>query len=457
MADSREKQHISLVVCGEVDSGKSTTTGHLIFNLGGINAREMAKLQEKADANGKSSFAFAYYMDTNKEERERGITVNCNTKEFYTDSYHYSIIDAPGHIDFIKNMISGVGQADAALILIPAEKGGFESAIAKGDRSTGIPQGQTRLHARILALLGIEKVIVGINKMDSCDWSQTRFDEIKTEMSTMLQQVGMKPKKIPFIPYSGFNGDNLTEPTDKMSWYDGWVANINPTTQIKGVTLFDALEKFVTPPKRNIEAPLRIPVSGVYNIKGVGAIITGRIEQGVARVDDLLSFAPNNITGCKMFSMEMHHKKFAECLPGDNIGMSIKGLQKDNMPKAGDVIYKTTDGICKPVKKFTAMVSVQDHPGKLKPGFCPIIHVRTAKCSCKMTAINWKMGKKTGGTKLETPESLERGENAEVVFEPSKPFFLEPYDKTPGLGRIAVMDSNSLVMLGKVIDVEYEN
>jgi|TARA_B110000444_G_scaffold257124_1_gene294942 elongation factor 1-alpha len=457
MADSREKQHISLVVTGHIDAGKSTTTGHLIFKLGGINARDMAKLQEKADANGKSSFAFAYYMDTNKEERERGVTVNCNTKEFYTDSYHYSIVDAPGHRDYVKNMISGAGQADAALILIPAEKGGFEAAIAKGDRATGEVEGQTRQHARLLALLGIEKVIVGINKMDSCDWSQTRFDEIKKEMSAMLQQCGMKPKKIPFIPYSGFNGDNLTEPTDKMPWYDGWTANINPTTQIKGVTLLDALEKFVTPPNRIIDAPLRIPVSGVYNIKGVGAIITGRIEQGVAKVDDPLSFAPNNITGCKMFSMEMHHKKFTECLPGDNIGMSIKGLEKDNMPKAGDVIYKTTDGICKPVKKFTAMVSVQDHPGKLKPGFCPIIHVRTAKCSCKMTEINWKMGKKTGGTKLEKPESLERGENAEVVFEPSKPFFLEPYDKTPGLGRIAVMDSNSLVMLGKVLDVEYED
>ena len=173
MADSREKQHISLVVTGHIDAGKSTTTGHLIFKLGGINARDMAKLQEKADANGKSSFAFAYYMDTNKEERERGVTVNCNTKEFYTDSYHYSIVDAPGHRDYVKNMISGAGQADAALILIPAEKGGFEAAIAKGDRATGEVEGQTRQHARLLALLGIEKVIVGINKMDSCDWSQT--------------------------------------------------------------------------------------------------------------------------------------------------------------------------------------------------------------------------------------------------------------------------------------------
>ena len=451
---TREKEHISLVVTGHIDAGKSTTTGHLIFKLGGINTRDMQKLQEKADMMGKSSFAFAYYMDSHKEERERGVTIDCTTKEFYTDSYHYTIVDAPGHRDYVKNMISGAGQADAALMLVPAEKGGFEAAIAKGNRATGEVEGQTRQHARLLALLGIDQIIVGINKMDSCNWSQDRFEEIKKEMLLMLQQSGLKPKKCPFIPYSGFHGENLVEKTDKMPWFNGWVANLNPTTQIKGDTLLDALEKFVKPPKRNHEGPLRIPVSGVYNIKGVGTIITGRIEQGIAKIDDSIAFTPSNITGCKMFSMEMHHKKYTECVPGDNIGMSIKGLLKENMPKAGDIIYKTTEGICNSATKFTALVNVQDHPGQLKIGFCPIIHVRTAKVACKMIKINWKMGKKTGNQKFENPEFLERGETAEVIFQPSKPLFIESFEKTPGLGRIAVMNSNSLVMLGKVQQVE---
>lgn len=272
----------------------------------------------------------------------------------------------------------------------------------------------------------------------------------------MLQQSGMKPKKCPFIPYSGFGGENLVTETNKMPWFDGWCANVNPTTQIKGVTLLDALEKFVKPPVRNHDGPLRIPVSGVYNIKGVGAIITGRIEQGIAKVDDQLSFTHSNLTGCKMFSMEMHHKKYMECVPGDNIGMSIKGITKENMPKAGDVIYKTTEGVCMSVYKFNAMVNVQDHPGQLKSGFCPIIHVRTAKVACKMVKINWKIGKKTGNQKIEDPGFMERGDTAEVIFEPSKPLFLETFENTPGLGRIAVMDSNSLVMLGKVNKVEYQ-
>jgi elongation factor 1-alpha len=452
---SQEKKHISIVVTGHVDSGKSTTTGHLIFKLGGIKEREMTKLQQKADEMGKSSFAFAYFMDSQKEERERGVTIQCNTKEFYTDSYHYTIVDAPGHRDYVNNMISGAGQADAAIMLVPAEKGGFEAAIAKGNRSTGEVEGQTRQHARLLALLGIEQVIVGINKMDTCGWSKDRYDEIQKEMSLMLQQSGLKPKKIPFIPYSGFHGENLVEKTDKMPWYDGWCANINPKTQVKGVTMLDALENFIKPPVRNETGPLRIPVSGVYNIKGVGAIIAGRVEQGIVNEGDPLAFAPSNITGCKMFSMEMHHTKYSKAIPGDNIGMSIKGLSKENMPKTGDVIYNPTQGVCLPVKSFVAMINVQDHPGQLKTGFCPIIHVRTSKVSCKMTKINWKMSKKTGDTKDEEPGFVERGETAEVVFEPAKPLFLEAFTSTPGLGRIAVMNSNSLVMLGKVVSVEY--
>ena len=181
------KQHISIVVTGHVDAGKSTTTGHLLFKLGGISQRELDKLQTKADELGKSSFAFAFYMDTCKEEQARGVTIQCNTKEFFTDSYHYTIVDAPGHRDYVNNMITGAGQADAALILVPAEKGGFEAAIAKGNRATGEVEGQTRQHARLLSLLGVEQLVVGINKMDSCDWSETRYNEIKEEMTKMIQ------------------------------------------------------------------------------------------------------------------------------------------------------------------------------------------------------------------------------------------------------------------------------
>ena len=454
MSDS--KQHISLVVCGHVDAGKSTTTGHLIFKLGGISSREMEKLQAEADQQGKSSFAFAYYMDKDKAERERGVTINCTTKEFYTDSYHYTIVDAPGHRDYVKNMITGAGCADVALLLVPAEMGGFETAIARGDRGSGEVQGQTRQHARLLGLLGIEKLIVGVNKMDSCDWSEKRFNEIKEEMTKMIQTAGFKPKQVAFVPYSGFHGENLVEKTDKMPWYKGWKANISKDEVVEGHTLYDALEKLVRPPKRFPDKAVRIPINGIYKIKGVGDVITGRVEQGTIHAGDVVRVAPRGLSGLKVFSIEMHHKTWPDAKPGDNVGMNVKGLDKKNMPKVGDVMSLESQPILEPVDKFTAQIVVQEHPGQLKPGFAPLVHVRTAKSSCKMTKILWKMGKKTGNEKQENPQFLEMGESAEVEFEPQQPIYLERFDDCPGLGRVAVMDQNQLVMLGKVIDVSYK-
>lgn len=451
-----KKEHLSIVVSGHVDAGKSTTTGHLIFKLGGISEREMEKLQAEADAVGKSSFAFAFYMDKGKEERARGVTIDCATKEFYTDSYHYTIVDAPGHRDYIKNMISGAGCADIALLLVPAERGGFEKAIARGNHKTGEIQGQTRQHARLLNLLGVSQLIVGVNKMDTCGWSEERFNEIKDEMQKMIASAGYKPDRVPIIPYSGFQGENLIEKTDKMPWYKGWSVPISKTEKAEGFTLYDALEKMARAPKRNLTGPVRAPVNGIYKIKGVGDIITARIEQGILKKDDIVGFAPRKLNGCKVFSIEMHHKQWEEARPGDNVGLSIKGLDKKNMPKPGDVIYLDKEGVLTPVKSFTAQVSVQEHPGQLKVGFSPVIHVRTAKGACKMSVISWKMNKKTGNEKLPSPQFIERGDTAEVKFEPLNEMYLEPFAKCPGLGRIAVMDSNNLVMLGKVIDVEYK-
>lgn len=450
------KKHISLVVCGHVDAGKSTTTGHLIFKLGGISAREMEKLQAEADQQGKSSFAFAYYMDKDKAERERGVTINCTTKEFYTDSYHYTIVDAPGHRDYVKNMITGAGCADVALLLVPAEMGGFETAIARGDHASGEVQGQTRQHARLLGLLGIEKIIVGVNKMDSCDWSEQRFNEIKEEMSKMLQQAGFKPKQVPFIPYSGYQGENLVEKTEKMPWYKGWKANLSKDEAVEGVTLYDALEKLARPPKRFPDKSVRIPINGIYKIKGVGDVITGRVEQGTINAGDQVRIAPRGISGLKVFSIEMHHKTWPNAKPGDNVGMNIKGLEKNNMPKVGDVISLEKEPILEPVESFIAQIVVQEHPGQLKPGFAPLVHVRTAKSSCKMTKIIWKMGKKTGNEKQENPPFLEMGESAEVEFVPQQPLYLESFDDCPGLGRVALMDQNQLVMLGKVVSAKYK-
>jgi len=462
---NEDKKHLGIVICGHVDAGKSTTTGHLLFELGGINDREIAKLKTEAEALGKGSFAFAFYMDTCKEERARGVTIQCRTKEFFTDNYHYSIIDAPGHRDFIKNMISGASQADVALLMVPANKGGFEVSIAKGNHKKNEVQGQTRQHARLINLLGIEQVIVGINKMDSpsVKYSQDRYKEIKSEVKKMLDKIGFKTKKIPFIPMSGYLGENLTRKSDKMPWYKGFKVTIKKK-EISGYTLLDALNYVVKQPKRFPDKPFRMPVSGVLKIKGVGDVITGRIEQGTLKKGSEIGFAPSEITRCKAFSIEMHHRCHEQALPGDNIGICVKGLKAENMPKAGDIIYITSEpdspGI---VEEFTVTAFCQEHPGQLKctdkngkGGWTPSVHVRTAKSPCQMVKILWKCGKSTGNTKVENPLFIEAGDQCECVFRPKIAFCVDTYKNCKGLGRVAMMDSNSLVMLGMVKDVKYK-
>jgi len=458
------KQHVSVVVCGHVDAGKSTTTGRLIFELGGIDERAMEKLRAEAKTLGKESFAFAFYMDKSKEERARGVTIACTTKEFFTPSYHYTIVDAPGHRDFIKNMISGASQADVCLLMVPSD-GNFTAAIARGNHKAGEVQGQTRQHARLINLLGVKQLIVGINKMD-CDvakYSVERYNEIKDEMESMLVKVGWKKEFVkncvPFMPISGWVGDNLLKKSDKMAWWKG--ADVKSQKQPVHVdTLLDCFEKMVKIPKRPIKKPLRMPVSGVYKIKGVGDVITGRVEQGKVIVGMEALFLPTHTkskqcTG-KIFSIEMHHKTHEFAAPGDNVGLNVKGLSKENMPRVGDVMIDKSDETLKRCQDFTATVQVLDHPGQLKVGYSPIAFIRTGRTAARISKINWKIGKKTGNQKAENPPFLEANEMAEVVFEPQQPFVAEAFSACEGLGRVAIMEGASVVMLGKTIAVTFK-
>jgi elongation factor 1-alpha len=471
-APAQGKTHLGIVIVGHVDAGKSTTTGRLLFELGGLSEREMDKLRKEAQELGKESFMFAFFMDKSKDERARGVTIACTTKEFFTDTYHYTIIDAPGHRDFIKNMISGASQADVALLMVPANKGGFETSIAKGNHKKGQIQGQTRQHARLCHLLGIEQLIVGINKMDdtSVNYSQERYNEIKTEVDKMLTKIGYKTKKIPFIPMSGWKGDNLKVKSANMAWWTGFKVKLK-TGDAEGVTLIDALEAVVKPPKRPVKKAFRMPVSGVYKIKGVGDVITGRVEQGKITPGLKVKFYPQQVPG-SIFSIEMHHKNVPEASAGDNVGLNVKGLKRESMPKVGDVMCiddaAQDPNPPKAAKQFTALVFVQDHPGHLKcatgfdeatqtwkGGFTPSIHIRTAKAPCQMIKINWKMGKSTSGHKVEEVPYIEAGDQAEIVLLPKMPLVVQPFNDCKPLGRIAAMDSNSLIMLGKVTEVVY--
>jgi elongation factor 1-alpha len=459
-----EKQHVSIVVCGHVDAGKSTTTGRLIFELGGIDEREMTKLRAEAKTLGKESFAFAFYMDKSKEERARGVTIACTTKEFFTASYHYTIVDAPGHRDFIKNMISGASQADCCLLMVPSD-GNFTAAIARGNHKAGEVQGQTRQHARLINLLGVKQLIVGINKMD-CDtagYKEDRYNEIKDEMASMLVKVGWKKEFVkncvPFMPISGWIGDNLLKKSEKMPWWKGADVKANKVP-VHLDTLYDCLETMVKIPKRPSAAVLRMPVSGIYKIKGVGDVITGRLEQGTVKPGDECIFLPTHTSSkpCKgkVFSVEMHHKTCPSAGPGDNVGLNVKNLVKENMPRVGDVMIMHNDTTLKACGNFTAQVQVLDHPGELKVGYSPIAFIRTGRSACRIAKINWKIGKETGGQKADNPPFLKANEMAEIVFEPCQPFVAEAFDACEGLGRVAIMEGASVVMLGKAIAVEFK-
>jgi len=456
------KEHLSIVICGHVDSGKSTTTGHLLFELGGIPERELEKLRAEADRLGKSSFAFAFYMDRQKEERERGVTISVTTKEFFTEKWHYTIIDAPGHRDFIKNMITGASQADVAMIMVPAD-GNFTTAIQRGNHKAGEIQGQTRQHSRLINLLGVKQIIIGINKMD-CDtagYKQSRYDEIANEMRNMLAKVGWKKdfieKQVPYMPISGWCGDNLVKKTTNMSWWKGADVAVGAET-VHCDTLYDCLNKMCRVPPRPTDAPMRLPISGIYKIKGVGDVLAGRVEQGIVKPNEEVIFLPTHTAAnaCmgKVFQIEMHHKSVPEAKPGDNVGMNVKNLDKQNMPRGGDVMIYKKDTTLSAVKSFNAQIQVLDIPNEIKIGYSPICFVRTGRAASRISALKWKMGKETGGKKMEEPHSLKSNEMAECTFEPQQPLVADSFKNCEGLSRVAFMDGNGVVMLGKVVSVE---
>jgi len=501
---NKSKPHLGVVIVGHVDAGKSTTTGHLLFELGTMEDRVKEDLVKKATEMGKASFAFAFFMDKQKEERERGVTISCTTKEFHTTNFHYTVIDAPGHKDFIKNMISGASQADVCLLMVPAKKGGFEAAIQKGDGSADAQKGQTRHHAELTALLGIKQMIIGVNKMDekSVQYDQGRYKEIKKNMLKMVEKAGWrvsaklskedkkklqakydeeakkkgkkKAKKakgenmIPVVPISGWKGDNLIKPSTNMSWFKGWKAATPTGRLVKGVTIFEALDQFVEPVERDLTKPLRVPLSGVYKMSA-GTVVTGRVEQGellkevktkTGMTGTKVKFYPSGICG-KVFSIEAHHRQEPKAVAGDNVGICIKGLPKGVLPKAGEVmVLHEEKGSFGKTKSFECEVKIQDHPGKLKVGYCPLALVRTMKAPCKITEIIWKVDKaglKACKKKSElpnfyqkNPKHISAGEIARIKFEPQMPMSVTSQDECDGLGRVAILESNSLVMIGQI-------
>ena len=422
------KPHLNLVIIGHVDHGKSTLVGRILLETGQFPAHMVEKFKEEAKAKGKESFALAWIFDNLKEERERGVTIDVAHKRFDTDKYYVTIIDAPGHRDFVKNMITGTSQADAAILVVAAQHG---------------VMAQTKEHMFLARTLGVKQMIIAINQMDATTppYNKERYEEVKSDVVKLAKSVGYRDEQLQLVPCSAFVGDNTAKNKGKIDWWTG-------------DTVLQAIDKFKEPEKPT-NLPLRWPIQDVYTIKGVGTVPVGKIETGIMKPGMQLIFKPSMKPGgavgeCK--TIEMHHEQLNQALPGDNVGVNIRGIAKNEI-RRGDVAGQTTDPPTV-AKSFTAQIMVLNHPSVITKGYTPVFHCYTAQVACRFDEILKKLDPRTGQVKEENPDFIKTGDAAVVKVIPTRPMVIEPSKKIPQLGRFAIRDMGQTVAAGVCLEVE---
>ncbi|MDW7733739.1 MAG: translation elongation factor EF-1 subunit alpha [Methanolobus sp.] len=416
-----DKPHMNLAVIGHIDHGKSTLVGRLMFETGAVPAHLIEKYKAEAREKGKESFAFAWVMDSLKEERERGITIDIAHRRFDTDKFYFTIVDCPGHRDFVKNMITGASQADAAILVVAAPDG---------------VMAQTKEHVFLSRTLGINQLIIAVNKMDAANYSEERYEQVKRDVSQLLGMVGFKASEIPFIPTSAFEGDNIKEASKNTPWYNG-------------PSILEALNALQTPEKPDT-LPLRIPVQDAYTISGIGTVPVGRVETGIMKKGDNVVFNPSGIAG-EVKSIEMHHEEVPQAVPGDNIGWNVRGVGKNDV-RRGDVCGPTANPPSV-ADEFTAQIVVLQHPSAITAGYTPVFHCHTAQTACTLIALNKKLDPKSGQVKEENPTFIKAGDAAIITVKPTRPMVIEPVKEIPQLGRFAIRDMGMTIAAGMCMSV----
>ncbi len=421
---ANEKPHLNLVFIGHVDHGKSTLVGRTLFETGEIKDHIIEEYKKEAEEKGKGTFAYAWAMDQLAEERERGITIDVMHKRFDTDKYYFTIIDAPGHQDFVKNMITGTSQADAAVLVISAPEG---------------VMAQTREHTFLARTLGVDQIVVAINKMDATkpEFDENRFKEVRDEVTQLLKSVGYKDEQFDVIPTSALKGDNITKAGEQIGWWDG-------------KSFLEAINNFKEPEKP-VQKSLRLPVQDVYTITGIGTVPVGRIETGTMQPGDKVTFMPANVSG-EIKSIEQHHEEVPKAGPGDNVGFNVRGVGKNDI-RRGDVCGSANDPPTV-AETFTARIIVIDHPSVVTAGYTPVFHAHTAQVACTFLELQKKLDSKTGEVKEENPDFLKTGEAAIVKVKPTRNLSIETVEDFSELGRFAIRDMGKTVAAGQVIDIE---
>ena len=420
--EDKSKSHLNIVFVGHVDHGKSTTVGRLLLDSGHIEQHVIDGNEKLAAELGKAGFGFAYVMDGLKEERERGITIDVAHKEFFTPNYYFTVIDAPGHRDFVKNMITGTSQADAAVLCVAADDG---------------VNAQTKEHAFLARVLGVQQLIVNVNKMDisGVDYSQEKYDSVVTEVTGLLKMAGFKTDEIPFIPCAALAGDNVFNKSENMPWYNG-------------MTLFEAIDNIEMPPKPT-DRPLRLPIQDVYKISGIGTVPVGKIETGVLNVGKTVVFNPSQQTA-EVKSIEMHHTNVEKAEPGDNVGFNVRGLAATDI-RRGDVAGYTDNApmFVRHDETFVGQIQLMDIPKAIGSGYTPVFHAHTSQVAVRFVALL-----ENSKTKEANPPFLKTGDAALVRFMPTKPMAIEQMDAFPELARFAIRDMGKTVAAGVCMKVE---
>ena len=424
-----EKEHLNMIVTGHIDNGKSTTMGHFLMDLGVVDERTIAQHAKESEETGKGdTFKYAWVMDNIKDERARGITIDLAFKKFETPKYFFTLIDAPGHRDFVKNMITGAAEADCDILVISAKEGETDTAVAPG--------GQAREHAFLLKTLGVSQIILAINKMDDSKFSEDAYKAAKEKGEKLVKSVGYKIENVPAIPISGWTGENLVKKSENMPWYSG-------------KTLLESFDDFKVPEKPTGK-PLRLPIQDVYSITGVGTVPVGRVETGTMKPNDKIIVMPSGAVG-EIKSIETHHQEMPSATAGDNIGFNLRGIEKKDI-KRGDVLG-TPDNPPTVAKEFKAQIIVINHPTAIAPGYTPVMHCHTAQVAATISAFESKINPATGAAEEENPKFLKVGDSAIVRIRPVRPTCIETFQEFPEMGRFALRDMGSTIAAGIVKEI----
>lgn len=432
------KRHLNLVFIGHVDAGKSTISGHMMYLTGQVDERTMEKYEREAKLKHRESWKFAWCMDTTDEERNKGKTQECGRGSFETEAKNYTILDAPGHKNFVPHMIGGASQADVAVLVISVRKGEFEAGFDRG--------GQSREHAILAKTAGVKMLIVGINKMDDPSvcleggkWDQDRYNEVKEQLEPFLKQAGFNLKTdVVFMPISGFTGANLKNKVspEVCDWYEG-------------DSLLDFLDKLM-PHQRFFDMPLRFPIADKY--KDMGTCVMGKLEAGTIKCGESLIVLPNK-TPVVVEQIFVDQYELTEALPGDNIKMKLKGIEEDQL-RNGFVLCRK-ENLCRPTRWFDATIQILEFESIICAGYSCVLHIHSAIEECTFHSLKAILDKKTRQVAKKDPKFCKQGDSVVVRVKMSRPICVEKYKDFAQMGRFMIRDQGNTIGIGIINELKY--